>query len=94
MTEKLKPCPFCGESLLKITMAMGEAWVHCSGCKAASGTGRTRPEAAAAWNRRELDSKKADDGATIETCRHCGLEWRCPDCDGGLGAPVRLPEGP
>lgn len=23
-----------------------------------------------------------DDGPTIERCRHCGCEWRCPECDG------------
>lgn len=41
---------------------------------------------------KELDSRRANDGATIETCRHCGLEWRCPDCDGGLCEPASLPE--
>jgi hypothetical protein len=25
---------------------------------------------------------KGDDGAAIERCRHCGCEWRCPECDG------------
>jgi len=27
----------------------------------------------------EVESEAAP---TVETCRHCGLEWRCPGCDG------------
>ncbi len=25
---------------------------------------------------------KETEDHTVERCRHCGCEWRCPDCDG------------
>lgn len=32
-------------------------------------------------NELELYKHASQDG-TVENCRHCGCEWRCPDCDG------------
>lgn len=39
--------------------------------------------AAAIRARGEWIDDKDDLGRTIERCRHCGLTWCCPDCNGG-----------
>ncbi len=57
MSEKLKPCPFCGSPAWVQTGLHGEKFVQCQSqiCKAALGTDcwqATSEEAAEAWNTR------------------------------------------
>ena len=68
MTEKLKPCPFCGGEKLIIddgpcedgvpcNWGRKEFFVYCSTCGGASGCKFTKEEAAEAWNRRVSDGE-------------------------------------
>lgn len=54
MSEKLKPCPFCGGE--KIVFRADEecswCWYLCQDCRASSGKERTLADAIEAWNRR------------------------------------------
>ena len=60
MTDKLKPCPFCGGKAVLSSwhksqcMKKGEirAEVYCYNCVARSSVYRSEAEAIAAWNRR------------------------------------------
>lgn len=48
----LKKCPFCGASGVEVH-AMGEFWVRCSVCKAATEMESSLEKAIANWNRRD-----------------------------------------
>lgn len=57
MSEKLKSCPFCGDTYIKIYHSM--AWyqvgcntVNCIACHAYVRAYKTEKEAVEAWNRR------------------------------------------
>lgn len=50
MTEKLKPCPFCGSVDVSILM---QSLISCRQCEAEGPPSDTEEEAIAAWNRRE-----------------------------------------
>ena len=52
MTEKLKPCPFCGGEA-KINKR--EYSIECTRCSAYMGYFYTKQEAIEAWNRRVTD---------------------------------------
>lgn len=55
MTEKLKPCPFCGGEAKAITPTSGSApYVLCVRCHAGGpvSSSSTMPEAITAWNTR------------------------------------------
>jgi Lar family restriction alleviation protein len=55
--NKLKPCPFCGSSLLKIyDNGLIYPWVQCVECLANTSSEPTVEEAIKAWNRR-VDSE-------------------------------------
>lgn len=56
MTEKLKPCPFCGSNDVTLEETYESGYVRCRSCGAESGFRYSHDEAAAAWNRR-TDSK-------------------------------------
>jgi len=59
MTDKLKPCPFCGDSGV-VYIQDHHSWyrVECSGCDARSDPScQSKKEAIAAWNTRAIDQK-------------------------------------
>ena len=65
MSEKLKPCPFCGSSEMTVynpSTSFGLFQIICSGCGAmVSFKERRRIKTAAeAWNRRDGESKNYD----------------------------------
>jgi hypothetical protein len=51
MTEKLKPCPFCGGGGHAIR-AMGETWVRCMTCESHGKVCSNHDAALTAWNTR------------------------------------------
>jgi Lar family restriction alleviation protein len=59
MSEKLKPCPFCGSSHVLAEdfeeFDMGMYWIRCGDCGAGCSTKDTTEEAIKAWNRRAND---------------------------------------
>ena len=57
MTEKLKPCPFCGSSNVTVYGMYPNSYARCRACGAEGGLCDTHDEAAAAWNRR-ADAKE------------------------------------
>jgi len=61
MTEKLKPCPFCGGEA-KLNLLLGNYCVTCTECMGAifPARGMTKEEAIEAWNRRAGDSDETD----------------------------------
>ncbi len=65
MTEKLKPCPFCGGEEISVG-SFGAAsgtflhYVKCEECDGASTNHQFEDEAIAAWNRRALSASIAD----------------------------------
>lgn len=80
MSEKLKPCPFCGSPNMKPEPAgsNGLGWVVCQQCRAHGPEG-TFDEALAAWNRRGCDhdfsgGRQIDGGLGWErVCSKCGM---------------------
>lgn len=52
MSEKLKPCPFCGRDDLKIVRAKQSVKVRCNLCIGTGPDQITTEQAIAAWNRR------------------------------------------
>lgn len=56
MTNKLKPCPFCGgEGEIRIVMRSNKPdgyWIRCQNCMAAIDVYNTQYESVIAWNRR------------------------------------------
>ena len=63
MTEKLKPCPFCGG---EATWAADTSWgkitysIYCSECDIETRQFKTKEEVRSAWNRRVNDEGKDD----------------------------------
>lgn len=58
MSEKLKPCPFCGSRLLN-TEQEGEGYcVLCRACGATGGFELSKKGAHAAWNMRTIRAEK------------------------------------
>ena len=51
MTQKLKPCPFCGMDAGEV-FNMGDFYVSCCECEAQGPCRETKAEAIDAWNRR------------------------------------------
>lgn len=56
MSEKLKPCPFCGCKNIRLWETTSP-WVQCEKCLSSAATGYTKEEAVENWNRRESDGK-------------------------------------
>lgn len=53
MTEKLKPCPFCGgEAFNRVRPSSIHIQVHCDGCGARGPGEHTEVSAITAWNTR------------------------------------------
>lgn len=52
MTEKLKPCPFCGSNDVTVNDAYMHSYARCRVCGAEGGLRESHDEAAAAWNSR------------------------------------------
>ena len=53
MTQKLKPCPFCGADEASVEVIDYDFYgVQCYCCKATGPTEETKAEAIDAWNRR------------------------------------------
>lgn len=57
MTEKLKPCPFCGSSSVTVCDLYPSSYARCRACGAEGRLCYSHDEAAAAWNRR-TDAKE------------------------------------
>ncbi len=60
MSDKLKPCPFCGGTLIYSTGFMIDEMEHltkynCSDCDASTGWHSSTEAARRAWNRRAND---------------------------------------
>lgn len=62
MSEKLKPCPFCGGKAEFViywggfTARRFISVVRCTKCRANSGEWKQKPKAIKAWNRRATDA--------------------------------------
>ena len=70
MSEKLKPCPFCGSRLAYLTDCLSEdgyftVWCE-EGCKATSSFCQNPDEAIRAWNNRPSTSEDIKIGGTDE----------------------------
>lgn len=50
--NRLKPCPFCGSSLIILYHKTDLPWIQCLECLASTSCGHTEEEAIEAWNRR------------------------------------------
>lgn len=81
MSEKLKPCPFCGTvprmGVTELTCGRPGYFVDCeeSGCKAIACTANryeTALEAAEAWNMRARD--RVSEAGGLKPCPFCGGE--------------------
>lgn len=57
MTEKLKPCPFCGSKSVTVCELYPSSYARCRACGAEGSLCSSRDEAAAVWNRR-TDAKE------------------------------------
>ena len=62
MSEKLKPCPFCGGTLIRGTGYQMESMEHltryiCSNCDASTGWHNSTEAARRAWNKRAGDER-------------------------------------
>ena len=57
MTEKLKPCPFCGSKNVTVCELYPSSYARCRACGAEGSLRDSHDEAAAAWNRR-TDAKE------------------------------------
>ena len=57
MSEKLKPCPFCGSNDIAFDFGLGRgvAYAYCCNCGAETITRASASEAANDWNRRAID---------------------------------------
>ena len=51
MTNKLKPCPFCGGKVKKVG-CVGIFYIACTRCYARGSENETKQKAIADWNRR------------------------------------------
>ena len=56
MTEKLKPCPFCGGKAEALG-GVNTHWISCVDCITESAAYDTLEEAVKAWNRRTTDAQ-------------------------------------
>ncbi len=59
MSDKLKPCPFCGE-IPVFTNVPNEPQIHCEDCGMASVEGETRDEVYSLWNARAAAQPEGD----------------------------------
>lgn len=57
MSEKLKPCPFCGSNDVEIVESFDGLCVLCGNCEATSNDFGKIEDAIKAWNRRATDEK-------------------------------------
>jgi len=54
---KLKPCPFCGSTKIKMINGPGKYWLVCDKCKASTNMTATEEKAIETWNRRSGDKE-------------------------------------
>lgn len=59
MSEKLKPCPFCGGNNLSVE-GITFYWVECIDCNASISGHETEEQAIEAWNRRASAEQKEE----------------------------------
>lgn len=93
MSEKLKPCPFCGgEAIRGIACHVHEDYafrVECRECKIVTPFYDTEAEAIEAWNRRTERTAKVITEDNISICDNCswvvftGMKY-CPSCGAKL----------
>lgn len=61
MTDKLKPCPFCGgKNIYMFTDIMSRWWVFCKDCDVQAGRHETKEQAVDAWNRRAGEESREE----------------------------------
>ena len=61
MSQKLKPCPFCGSPAVMLDWAaVGEYWVACTGCEMRTSEHFDPNDAVMVWNRRAEVKGDAD----------------------------------
>lgn len=90
MSEKLKPCPFCGGEAWVIQILEDLYAVECRKCWTRKGTYQpTKAEAIEAWNRRAERTVKPKKGAYDLIRCDCGMPVSsnydfCPRCKAKL----------
>lgn len=52
MSEKLKPCPFCGSKRIEISSNGIVCVVYCTNCKASTNLAERKEDAIYLWNKR------------------------------------------
>ena len=65
MSEKLKPCPFCGQQAV-YDIKEQDVSVICLCCQSRSDFYKTKVEAAKAWNKRSFEA--------LKPCPNCGSQ--------------------
>lgn len=53
MSDKLKPCPFCGSDKIKLFVHRTVSWARCTNCYEGSRPFATKEEVIAHWNTRK-----------------------------------------
>ncbi len=71
MTNKLKPCPFCGDDASLVDLDCSEAQISCSSCGARTRRAYkpTSYKIVDNWNNRSLNNAVYDD---LKACPFCG----------------------
>lgn len=84
MSEKLEPCPFCGErERVELLQFDAREWVHCCACDAEGLVCDGLAEAIAAWNRRAARAEvrpAVDREAVARIILECVIGAQTPEC--------------
>ena len=73
MSDKLKPCPFCGEEAILSETNNNKAFVMCCNCYAQTGVFYKESMAMDAWNRRVEPTFTPDE---LDAIRRNVSDWR------------------
>ena len=84
--SELKPCPFCGNKLIKKCsqqlpgLSSPAFWFKCDCCGAESGPSKNRPESITGWNFRAESPELATLREQVKVLREA-LEWLVNEMD-------------